>query len=351
LDDDSGYPAIEVLSSAASRWWPAPGASIIVPAYNQSQHLAHCLAAILRDAPDGAEVIVVDDASTDDTVATARASAVRIVRSATNRGPAHARNLGARHARGEILIFVDADVEVAPGGLARMIGAMRDAPEIDAVFGSYDTGPHARSLVSEYRNLLHHFMHQTGRAEATTFWAGCGAIRRRAFEQVGGFDERADLHYIEDIELGYRLRRSGARIRLDKRILATHRKRWRLPEMIRTDTLRRARPWARLLLQGEPLSNDLNLKWGQRAAVALTAGGSVLVLLGPFAPATAPLGVLALLGALTLNAPLFRFLWGLRGAGFAVACMPLHLIHHLSSAAGFAITCFELGLLHRRPGS
>jgi GT2 family glycosyltransferase len=319
-----------------------PAASVIVPAYNQSRHLAHCLTAILREARDDVEVIVVDDASTDDTVEIAQASGVRVVGSATNRGPAHARNLGVQHASAELLIFIDADVVVAPGGIGRMVALMREMPDVDAVFGSYDTRPHARSLVSEYRNLLHHFTHQTGNVEAATYWAGCGAIRRRAFERAGGFDERADLHYIEDIELGHRLRRSGARIRLDKQLLATHRKHWRLSEMIRTDTLRRARPWARLLLQGGPANNDLSLKRSQRAAVALTMGGSLLVPCGLLAPPAAAAGGLALLGALALNAPLFRFFWRVRGARFALACVPLHLIYHMSSAAGFFISCFDL---------
>ena len=66
-------------------------------------------------------------------------------------------------------------------------------------------------MVSQYRNLLHHFVHQHGHAEASTFWAGCGAIRRAAFDAVGGFDAaRFPRPSIEDIELGLSAPRAPA---------------------------------------------------------------------------------------------------------------------------------------------
>ena len=62
-------------------------------------------------------------------------------------------------------------------------------PDVSAVFGSYDASPPARGIVSEYRNLLHHYVHQTSGGLATTFWAGLGAVRREAFVAVDGFDD------------------------------------------------------------------------------------------------------------------------------------------------------------------
>jgi GT2 family glycosyltransferase len=154
------------------------------------------------------DFIVVDDASSDDPAAVATPMGARILRLADNVGPAAARNRGARHARGDILLFVDADVVVAPGALERVVQVLRSRRDVAAVFGSYDADPAADGIVSRYKNLLHHFVHQEGNVEASTFWAGCGAIRRAAFEAVGGFDEKRFRHpSIEDIDLGYRLRR------------------------------------------------------------------------------------------------------------------------------------------------
>ena len=96
--------------------------------------------------------------------------------------------------------------------------------------------------MSQYRNLLHHYVHQRGQIEASTFWGACGAIRRSVFEEVGGFDEERYPRCIEDIELGYRLRRAGHRIVLDKNLQGTHLKKWTLWSVIRTDVCCRAMP-------------------------------------------------------------------------------------------------------------
>ena len=111
-------------------------------------------------------------------------------------------------------------------------------PGLSALFGSYDDTPAAPGIVSQYRNLLHHFVHQQGDFHqgirpVHTFWTGCGTIRRDVFLAFGGFDPRLyPRPAIEDIELGYRLTRAGHRIVLARDVLATHMKRWSLVEMI-----------------------------------------------------------------------------------------------------------------------
>ena len=154
--------------------------SVVVPVYNNPKDLRECLSALLAEMSSGAEIIVVDDASTDDTHSVADEVGVHTLRLAKNSGPAAARNFGASHARGHILFFVDADVVVAPGAIARVAQFFVDHPDVAAMFGSYDDSPRATGIVSRYRNLLHHFVHQNSNSEATTFWAGCGAIRRQS---------------------------------------------------------------------------------------------------------------------------------------------------------------------------
>ena len=102
------------------------------------------------------------------------------------------------------------------GAISRVLTALKERPDVAAVFGSYDARPRSMGTVSQYRNLLHHFVHQKGNPEASTFWAGCGAIRRSVFDEVGGFDEKQFSGRVEDIELGYRLQHTGHRILLDK---------------------------------------------------------------------------------------------------------------------------------------
>jgi GT2 family glycosyltransferase len=256
--------------------------SVVVPAYNNAGELSQCLSALRTAASADTELIVVDDASSDDVLSTAARWGARVLRLARNAGPAAAWNHGARYARGQILFFVDADVVVPNNAIGRIRTILDCHGEIAAVFGSYDANPAAPGLVSQYRNLLHHFVHQTGKAEAATFWAGCGAVRRAAFERVGGFDEqRFPRPSIEDIELGYRLRRAGYRIFLDKSLQSMHLKRWTLRSVMRTDIVHRAIPWSRLIIESGETPDDLNVQGSQRASVALTGLGGLFLLASP----------------------------------------------------------------------
>lgn len=320
-----------------------PRASIIIPAFNQEEHIEACLEAIQAERPPSVEVLVVDDASTDRTAALATACGAEVIRAHRNGGPAAARNLGAEHACGEVLIFIDADVVLARGGLQRILLAFADQPTVAAMFGSYDTLPHAQTVVSDYRNLLHHFTHQAARSEATTFWSGCGAVRKAVFHAVGGFDQRPSINFIEDVELGFRLVRQGYRVLLDKDLQCTHLKRWTLASMVRTDVLYRARPWSILILSKRTLTSDLNLRWSQRLAVPLTVVGTVLLPAGLIWPHVLLASVLAVLAALALSYPFFHFLARVRGVPFALACAPLHLLHHLCSATGLLLACQQCG--------
>src|SRR6266850_682708 len=230
-----------------------PNISVIIPVYNGADFVTRCLDGVLATHGASYECIVVNDGSTDAsaTLAAQFSDRVRLVNlTGEPRGPAYARNRGAELAREEILFFVDADVVLLPGALERVAKTFADRPDLAAVFGSYDAHPTANGMISRYRNLLHHFVHQNGNREASTFWAGCGAIRRSVFEKINGFDEKQFTRpSIEDIELGYRLREASYRIVLDKQLQGTHLKGWKLSTLIRTDIVCRAIPWSRLILE------------------------------------------------------------------------------------------------------
>jgi GT2 family glycosyltransferase len=309
--------------------------SVIVPAYRNAGELSQCISALRAAATPDTELIVVDDASEDNVSSTAANLGARVLHLARNAGPAAARNHGARHARGQILFFVDADVVVPENAIGRIRTTLDCHGEIAAVFGSYDARPAAPGLVSQYRNLLHHFVHQTGKAEAATFWAGCGAVRRLAFERVGGFDEhRFRRPSIEDIELGYRLRRAGYRIFIDKSLQSTHLKRWTLRSIVRTDVIHRAIPWSRLILESGEAPDYLNVQTSQRASVALTGLGSLLLLLSPLHLELLMLAFACLAAVVLINRELYAFFWRARGTFFAAACVLLHLLYFVCCGVG-----------------
>jgi len=215
-----------------------PRISVIVPVRNGSKHLPRCLEALSHSEYVQFEVIVVDDCSTDITPQIAERYGARCVRTPRTVGPGGARNLGAQHAGGEILLFVDSDVVMPPGALCLIAEDFRRDPELAAVFGSYDDTPPWTSFISQYKNLMHHYVHQASSESAATFWAGCGAVRKTVFEEFGGFDAATyAVPSIEDIALGLEMARAGRKIQLDKRLAVKHLKRWTFRNLLRADIL------------------------------------------------------------------------------------------------------------------
>ncbi len=250
----------------------SPIISVIVPVRNCAADLRQCLERLSASTYSRFEVIVVDDASTDETTQVAAEMGALVLRLGERRGPAGARNRGAELARGEYLFFLDADVCVYPDTLQEIHDSFGRDPQLTAVFGSYDTRPAGMNVLSEYKNLFHHFVHQEGCEQASTFWSGCGAIRRSVFLEIGRFSDRYKRPSIEDIELGRRLHRAGHRIMLNKHIQVTHLKRWTLWSIIKTDVLDRGIPWTELILEEGSMPNDLNLRVTQRISVVLAYG-------------------------------------------------------------------------------
>jgi GT2 family glycosyltransferase len=310
--------------------------SVVVPVRDGRELLGRTLPALLASLPPGAELIVVDDASRDGSGDVARALGARTFRLEGPRGPAAARNRGAAEARHDLLAFLDADVRVQAETLSRLLAPFAE-PELCATFGSYDAAPTERSWVSLYKNLAHHFVHQRSRREAATFWAGCGAVRRAAFETVGGFDESYERPSIEDVELGYRLRSAGFRIRLVPEAQVTHLKRWTLASWLASDLRDRAIPWARLVRQGRGLPSELNFTLAGRAATALVGLGLAALALSFLEPRLLPVAAIAGLTALALDAPLLAFLARRVSVPFAVAAAGLQLLHRAVGLLGFAL--------------
>ena len=188
--------------------------SVIVPVYNGEDTLRVCLGSIEKACPRPDQVIVVDDGSTDRSAHIAQEMGFKVISTAGRTGASNARNLGARHAIGDVLLFVDADCSVKQDVIGRVRSLVENHTDTDAFVGSYDDAPTAKNMLSQYKNLLHHLTHQMSAPEGHTFWGACGVIRRAAFEQLGGFDRRYSKASIEDIELGYRLKAAGKKIRM-----------------------------------------------------------------------------------------------------------------------------------------
>lgn len=326
---------------------PSISISVIIPVYNGGKAFRQCLASLKDTLVSPLEVIVVADGDTDGSAEVAEKSGATVLRNPVSQGPATARNQGAKIAKGDILFFVDADVTLYPDTLAKVAQTFQNHPQIAALMGSYDDKPGARNFLSQYKNLFHHYNHQIALEEASTFWGACGAIRRNIFWKMGGFDQNYRDPCVEDIELGYRLKANGYRIRLCKDIYVKHLKHWTAYSLLRADFFYRALPWTELIHRDKALVNDLNLQWSSRLSVVFTYAMLVCTL-GIFWFPPLILGVILLgLGLIVLNIPVYQFFQQKRGLVFTLKVLPWHWLYYFYSGLAFTIGTVKYWLNQR----
>jgi glycosyltransferase involved in cell wall biosynthesis len=327
-----------------------PSISIVLPVYDAQPYLDRVLRPIVAAAQRGeiVEAIAVDDSSSDESAEMCRRAGLTVIPSGSRCGPAACRNIGARAATGDVVLFVDADVVIHDDVIGKISEVFENRPYCVAVFGSYDDQPAARGWVSQYRNLLHHYIHQHGRSEASTFWAGCGAVRKREFFEVGGFDAtRYPVPLIEDIELGHRLRRRGHRILLVRDIQGTHLKRWTLRGMVVNDVLRRAIPWSRLTLESGQDARDLNLSVLERVRAGVAGLLWISLPVCVWRPEFFWVPPVILVVAWLVSNSFFRLILRRRGVVHMLAALLLHQLYYFYSALSY-LYCLAERLVRRR---
>ncbi len=335
-------------ASTATTAEVSPTISIVMPVYQAEAYLERVLPPLRAALENGdvLEVLIIDDGSTDRSPELCRAAGLDVRLSERRAGPAAARNRGAREARGDVLLFLDADTVMHADVPQRVRAEFASRPDCVALFGSYDDRPGHPGWVSQYRNLLHHYVHQKGKEEASTFWSGCGAIRREVFEAVGGFDlARFEHASVEDIELGQRLRAAGHSVRLCKDVQVKHLKHWTLGNMLHTDIFRRARPWSRMLIESPETARALNLSNAERGRALLALGFWGALLIAPVATAFLPLfgllPVVLLVLSLAASWDFYRLVGRCSGVGPMATAMALHQLYYLYSAVVYGWTRVE----------
>jgi mycofactocin system glycosyltransferase len=229
---------LEALPTTPAEAGRLPLVSVIVPVKDRALELRRCLDSIsLVSYPkERIEVIVVDDGSGDDSAAVgARSGALLVPSGGTGRGPAAARNAGARRARGEILAFIDSDCTASVEWLADLMPAFADRRT--AAVGGLVRGMSTRSPVDRYEAVMSSLSlgprERSAGAGADTFYLpSCNLlVRRQAFSELGGFNE--EMQVGEDVDLSWRLRDRGWRICYHPRGKVRHEHRNRLASFMR----------------------------------------------------------------------------------------------------------------------
>jgi glycosyltransferase involved in cell wall biosynthesis len=188
--------------------------SIIVPVYNAEGHLKKCLDSIqnaCKSFKGKYELIVVDDASTDNSLNIAEKYNCEIVKQKINSGPAKARNTAANYAKGDILVFVDSDVELLPDSLIKMERFFEKNPDYISVFSSFNPVCTMKDSVSRYKHLHMWYSFEEQSSLINMIYTPFCGIRKKYFSK---FDER--LRHCEDFKLGYELANKGYKLGFDK---------------------------------------------------------------------------------------------------------------------------------------
>jgi len=195
--------------------------SVIIPNRNGEKTIGLCLEALFSSDHDSFEVIVVDDCSTDNSVAIIKQFPCTLVRSQQHQGAAGARNRGARHSAGEVLFFIDADCLVQKNTLATAEQTAKQQGRDVIIGGTYTCRPFDQYFFSLFQSVFIHFSELKNCLNPDYVAAHAMVISADTFRNSGGFPDDF-LPIIEDVEFSHRLRRRGYSLKMEPKLQVRH---------------------------------------------------------------------------------------------------------------------------------
>jgi|GEM_PF-3456953 len=212
----------------------SPELSVIVPCHNGVGRLPRTYESIRRQLTSSMELVIVDDVSNDGTAELVASWAgsdprVRLVRRSTAPQRAAARNEGIAAARGNVVLFLDDDMTLGPGTLATHVQAHAGRDKwaflgrIQLDFGDRQMGCFQKYLIREERFLEQELAKYATCVPYRLVWTGHFSAKKSDLLEIGGFNEQFTQYGLEDLELGYRLTRSGVKVGYLASALALHR--------------------------------------------------------------------------------------------------------------------------------
>jgi glycosyltransferase involved in cell wall biosynthesis len=322
--------------------------SVIIPIRDGNHTLRFCLDSLKKSELAPSEVIVVDDCSREDCSDLVRSYGFKFLRADRPREAENARNIGAQHAKGDILVFTDCDMVIQPDALGR-IRKRLSSSHYAAVSGVCTPENDQRNLAARYKNLWLYYSYASSPKEFDFWISSIGAVRKDAFLSVKGFRTSYQNKYGGgDLEFGRRLRRAGWRIRLDTKIQGKHLKPYSLWGLLKND-YSRGKGWFQFAFRERFLTYVIrklriaNIYPGFILSVAISLFLILSLLLIPFhgvfiASASVLAGIYLL-----VNYPLLRFFRRRAGIYFALRVLPLVFADHL--AAGLGVIRAGIGCL------
>ena len=186
--------------------------SVLIPCYNRAKHIGQVVQKVLDQTHTATEIIVVDDASEDESVAVLEKLPVHLIRHKQNQGPAAARNTALQAATGDIVLYIDADAYAAPDLISVLVDAYKENNSIISLAGIGGQGieSNVTSLYDKWR-LIHspQTFGNHHKSRVPFLYGLCCSYKRNILQSIGGWDTFYRINAAEDADLGYRLRKAG----------------------------------------------------------------------------------------------------------------------------------------------
>jgi len=309
--------------------------SVVVPAYKNAPDVRRLVDSLEVRCGSSVpyEIVVVDDGSGDPAFESLPRACprVRLLQLTSNAGVATARNMGARAAAHDVLLFLDSDMQ-ALGNVLDVVAGMFERPEVSAVVGAVDPLPSNPTPFARFWGLVKAYSLPQERF-SSTFYPMVGAIRRELFLRIGGFDERIKGASIEDYEISVRLRAAGVVVHYNAQLLV--RTSYHNISKSLRQTFSRTGKWL-LLVAGQGTFDNHTTTRSQ--AAGLVAGTCLLASLGIalWSPWAGPFVTVTSVSYLAVNARFFRYVVKNAGAAFVPIAVMFHLLLSVTVCAGAA---------------
>jgi glycosyltransferase involved in cell wall biosynthesis len=236
-----------------------PLISIIIPVYNREDTIEETLTSVFSLNYENFEVIVVDGGSIDETVGKIKRfiekyKNIKLVQGKGRLYASQGRNLGAKRAKGSILLFIDSDGKIQQDTIEKILKSFEKEKDAVAVIGLFSRNCKYKNFMSIYKNLYMHYTLVNLPKYAPITTGFMTAIKKEIFEKIQGYNE--NLRSVEDVELGERLISEDYKIYLNKKLQVEHLKKYFLWRLLKND-FERVIPWVRLLLKNFNLKKIL----------------------------------------------------------------------------------------------
>lgn len=319
----------EAEPTAAPAQAPArPQVSVVIPVYNGALTMPAVLEALDKSIFQDFETLLIHDFSTDNTSEVladlARRYQFRLFEFPDNRGVSKARNTGAKEARGEIILFIDADCIVLPETIGLCVEQLRTGDSA-CVGGAYTRAAWDKDFYSNFQSLYVHYV-ETKTESPDYIATHCMAIFKRTFEEFGGFLEDYFIGHaasVEDVELSHRLTAAGHHISRPYGIEVQHMFNFGLKKSLK-NAIKKSKYWTMYSIYNKDVTKDSGAASYELKINVLTQVVNVLLLLGAVALKMwwlfIPIGVFLALNLAT-NLRLLRLMRQERGWIFLLKAM------------------------------